>query len=108
LPRERIEESVEAAKRLERHLEEIADKVLTKDTMDHVMRAGTEAVQAVNVAMKNMQMPPESRERVHKAEREMLLAVRSFIDAILTEIDKEMPKEGKQELRRIEVKRKKK
>lgn len=108
MSRERVEEGVEAARRLERHLEEIADKVLTKDTMDHVMKAGSEAVQAANVALKNMKLPEESKARIHKAEREVLLAVRSFIDAILVEIDKEIPRESRKELKRIEIKRKQK
>jgi folate-dependent phosphoribosylglycinamide formyltransferase PurN len=95
---------VDAAKRLERHLEEIATKVTTKETMTHFVNAGMEVVTAANVAVKHLDVPDETKMRIHRAEREVLLAARSFIDAIITEVDKEIPE--KNELKRVEVKRK--
>ena len=98
---------MEAAKRLERHLEEIATKVATKDTMAHFVNAGMEVVQAVNSAMAQLDVPPETKVRLHRAEREVLLAARSFIDAVLTEVESEIP-DKKTELKKVEVKRKSK
>ncbi|MCU0860180.1 MAG: hypothetical protein MUE55_06315 [Thermoplasmata archaeon] len=72
--------------------------------MTHFVNAGMEVVQAANVAAKQLDVPPETKMRIHRAEREVLLAARSFIDAILTEVEKEIPQ--KSELKRIEVKRK--
>ncbi len=95
---------MDAAKRLERHLEEIATKVTTKETMTHFVNAGMEVVQAANVAMKHLDVPDETKRRIHRAEKEVLLAARSFIDAILTEVEKEIPE--KNELKRIQIKRK--
>ena len=98
---------MEAAKRLERHLEEIATRVASKDTMTHFVSAGMEIVQAANAALAQMEMPEETRTRIHKAEREVLLATRSMIDAVLTEIEKEIP-EDKGTLKKVPIKRKSK
>ncbi|MBU1159394.1 MAG: hypothetical protein KKE24_08665 [Candidatus Thermoplasmatota archaeon] len=103
----RVEKGVEVAKRLERHIEEIATKVTTKETMTHFVNAGMEIVQAANSAMKQMDVPEETKVRIHRAEKEVLLAARSFIDAILVEVDKEMPKK-KSEFKKVEIKRKSK
>jgi hypothetical protein len=103
MAREKIGKSVEAARRLERHVEEIATKLATKETMTHFVNAGMEIVQAANAAVKQMDVPEETKVRIHKAEREVLLAVRSAVDVVLSEIDKEIPaKSG--ELKRIEIK----
>jgi len=107
LVKEKVERSVEAAKRFERHLEQIATEVTSKETMTHFVNAGMEVVQAANAAMKQIDVPPETKLRIHKAEKEILLAARSFIDAVLTEVDKEMPKK-QSEIKRIEIKRKSK
>lgn len=97
---------MEAAKRLERHLEEIATKVATKDTMTHFVNAGMEVIQAANAAMKQLDVPQETKIRIHKAEREVLLAMKSTIDAVLAEVEKEIPPKKASELKKIEIKRK--
>lgn len=103
-----VESGVEAARRLERHLEEIATKIASKKTMTHFVSAGMEIVQAANAAMAQLEMPEETKTRIHKAEREVLLATRDMIDAVLTEIDKEIPKKKKSELKKVPIKRKSK
>lgn len=103
MAREKVEKSLEAAKRLERHLEEIAKNVVTKETMTHFINAGTEALQAANAAMKQMNLPEETKIRIHRAEKEMLLAVRSAVDVVLSELEKEIPQK-KADLRKIEIK----
>jgi Flp pilus assembly protein TadB len=103
MARERVERGVEAARRLERHVEEIATKLATKDTMTHFVNAGMEIVQAANVAVREMDVPVETKRRMHRAQKEVLLAVRSAIDVVLAELDKEMPAKGA-ELKKIEIK----
>lgn len=107
MDRERAEKGVEAAKRLERHLEEITTTIITKDTMTHLVNSGLEMIQATNAAMRQMNIPQETRTRIHKAEKEALLAVKSAVDVVLKEIDMEIPTE-KSELRKIEIKQAKK
>jgi len=102
MARERVEKGVEAAKRLERHVEEIATKLATKDTMTHFVNAGMEMAQAANAAVKQMDVPQETKTRIHKAQREVLLAVRSAVDVVLSELDKEIPAKGA-ELKKIEI-----
>lgn len=75
--------------------------------MTHFVNAGMEIVQAANVALNQLDVPEETKVRVHRAEREVLLATRSFIDAILTEVEKEIPS-GKSELKKVPIKRKSK
>jgi hypothetical protein len=107
MPRRKVEKSLEAAKRLERHIEEIAGNIATKDTMTHFANAGMEIVQAANTALKQMEVPEETKIRIHKAEKEVLLAVKSAIEVVLAEIDKEIPPK-KSELKKIEIHRKSK
>jgi len=102
MAREKIGKSVEAAKRLERHVEEIATRLATKETMTHFVNAGMEIIQAASAAVKQMNVPKETKIRIHKAEREVLLAVRSAVDVVLSEIDKEIPAKSA-ELKRIEI-----
>lgn len=106
MARERVERGVEAAKRLERHVEEIAQKVATKDTMTHFVNAGMEVVQAANAAVKQMDVPLETKVRIHRAEREVLLAAKSFIEVVLAEVEKEIPKQS--EFKKVEIRRKSK
>lgn len=106
MARERVERGVEAAKRLERHVEEIVQKVATKDTMTHFVNAGMEVVQAANAAVKQMDVPLETKVRIHRAEREVLLAAKSFIEVVLAEVEKEIPKQS--EIKKVEIRRKSK
>jgi len=106
--RERLERGFEAARRLERHMEEIATNVATKETMTHFVNAGTEMMQAANEMLKQMKVPEGSMQRIHKAQKEVLLAVRSSIDVVLKEIDKDIEEHPRAQLRKIEVKRKSK
>ena len=110
--REKVGESVEAARRLERHVEEIASKLATKDTMTHFANAGMEMMQAANVAFKHMDLPEETKVRIHKAEKEVLMAWRSAINVVLEELDKEIPAKGagmtKIEIRKVPPAKKRK
>jgi hypothetical protein len=104
LVKDRIGKGVEAAKKFERHAESIANG-LSKETMTHFMNAGMNFAQAANAAMKAREIPDETRLRMHKAQKEMLLAMKSAIEVVLAEIDKEMPSSEKHELKKIVVKK---
>ena len=104
MAKDRLGKGVEAARKIERHAESIANG-LSKDTMTHFVNAGMNFASAANAAMKAREIPDETRLRLHKAQKEMLLAMKSAIDVVLAEIDKEMPTSEKHELRKIEVKK---
>lgn len=105
MAKERLGRGVEAARKFERHAESIASG-LSKDTMTHVMNAGMDVLQAADSFMKTRNMPEETRLKIHKAQREMLLAMKSAIEIVLAEVEKEIPPPEKHELRKIEVKKK--
>ena len=94
---------MEEARRVERHAEAIAAGI-SRESMSHFMTAGMEIVQAANAAMKSMEIPQETRMKLHKAQREFLLAMKSSIEVVIAEIDKEVP--ARHELRKIEIKKK--
>jgi hypothetical protein len=104
LAKDRLGKGAEAARKFERHAESIASG-LGKETMAHITNAGLNFVGAANAAMKAREIPEETRLKMHKAQKEMLLAMRSAIDVVLAEIEKEMPASGKHELKKIEVKK---
>jgi len=79
----------------------------SKETMTHFVNAGMEVVQAANSAMNQLDIPEETRVRIHRAEKEVLLAAKSFIDVVLEEIEKEIPSE-RAELKKVPIKRKSK
>jgi len=103
-----VEKGVAELKRVERHLEEVATKMKSKETTTHLVNAGMDVVQAANAALKQMEIPDEAKVRIHRAEREVLLAARDLIDAVLAEVESEIPRKGKSELKKVAVKRKSK
>jgi folate-dependent phosphoribosylglycinamide formyltransferase PurN len=103
-----VEKGVEELKRAERHLENVAAKMKSKDTMTHFVNAGMDVIQAANAALKQLEIPDEAKARIHRAEREVLLAARNLIDAILSEVESEIPRREKAELKKVSVKRKSK
>ncbi len=90
---------------MERSLEEIAG-VVSRDSMTHFMNAGLEMLQAANAAVEKMNFPEETKIRVHKAEKEVLLGWKAAIDAVLQQVEKEIPPKKAAELKKIEIRRK--
>ena len=104
MAKQRLERGAEHARKLERHAEAIASG-LSKETMTHFMNAGMNFVQAANAAMKAREVPEDAMLKMHKAQKEMLLAMKTAIEVVLAEIDKEIPASEKHELKRIEVRK---
>jgi hypothetical protein len=73
--------------------------------MTHFVNAGMNFAHAASAAMKAREIPDETRLTLHKAQKEMLLAMKSAIEVVLAEIDKEMPSSEKHELKKIVVKK---
>jgi len=80
----------------------------SKETTTHLINAGMDVVQAANAALKQMEIPEEAKVRIHRAEKEVLLAARDLIDTLLAEVESEIPRKEKAELKRVAVKRKSK
>ena len=96
----------EKAKEVAEHLERLSANVLTGGTVDHLSKAGNELLTAVTKTMEDRRIPPETRKHLMAAEKESLLAVQGFIDAVIKEIDR-VEKGGKKpagrELKKIKI-----
>jgi len=79
--------------------------VITRETLGHIARAGREAAAAASATLDGFVMPSRTRQHLLQAQRELLLAVRSFVDSALEEMGEKPPKaRRKPALRKIRVK----
>lgn len=86
------------------HIERLAANILTGDAPVHLQKAGSEMLAAVNKLIEDMSLPEETKAHLLAAEREMLLAMKGFIDAAIKEIDRiEKKPKKKDELKKIEI-----
>ncbi|MCJ7517367.1 MAG: hypothetical protein MUO18_05325 [Methanomassiliicoccales archaeon] len=79
------------------------DALLSKETTEHVMKAGTELFLALDSIIPESRMPADARKHYLAAKREFLLMMKSVIDANLEAVDTLQGKESS-ELKKIEVK----
>lgn len=95
-----------AVRDTEQRLERAARNVLTKEALGHIARAGKEAVAAANASLDGFLIPPRTRQHLLQAQRELLMAVRSFVDSALQEMGEKPPKaRARPGLKKIRVKR---
>jgi len=97
--------SIDGAKDFAEHIERLTANVLTKDTLAHFTKAATEMVKAMNVTIDEVKIPDEAKEHLLRAEKETILAMRDFLDAVLKEIgrlEEKKKKKGK-DLKKIEI-----
>ncbi|KQM12710.1 hypothetical protein AOA80_00690 [Methanomassiliicoccales archaeon RumEn M1] len=82
---EMSEEEYEAlrARKIKADAEKMAEAMFSKEARDHLVRAGTELVLAIDAMMPRDLVPPEVREHYLGAKRETLLLIRSILDAQL-------------------------
>ena len=100
-----MKKGVEMGKDLAEHMEHLAANVMTGDAAEHLQKAGKEMLGAVNKSVEDMSIPEETKKHLLSAEREMILAMRGFLDAALREIDRvEKAPRKKEELKKIEIK----
>lgn len=52
----------------------------------------------------NILVPPKTAEHLNNARRELLLATRSWLDARIEELEKQMQEKSKSPLKKVEVK----
>jgi hypothetical protein len=75
--------------------------VMSKETKMHVLRGISELALAMDSIIPKSMMPEEAKQHAQVAKREMLLILRSLIDAKLNCVTHETDK--KQKLKKIEV-----
>jgi hypothetical protein len=75
------EESTEASERIG------SAGMVSKETQEHLIRAGSEFFLAMESMMPSRTIPPEVRKHAQAAKKEMLLTARAIIDARIAECD---------------------
>ena len=100
--RERVERAAEEGRRLARHAESVA-KEMSKGPMAHFMNASMEMLTAANAAMRTMDIPEETRQKMHGAMKEFMVGMKGAIDVFIAELDKENSE--RHELHKIEIKK---
>lgn len=78
--------------RVRREAEKLSSMVFTKETRDHLVRAGTEMILAIDSMLPRDLVPPDVKEHYLAAKRETILLVKALLDAQL-EVVKDMEKE---------------
>ncbi len=100
--RERVERAEEEGRRLVRHAQSVAHE-MGRGPLTHFMNAGMDMMTAANAAMRTMDVPEETRQRMHAAMKEFMIGMKSAIDVFIAELDKENSEHH--ELKKIEVKK---
>jgi hypothetical protein len=89
--------------RIKEEAKRMKDALLSKETTEHVMKAGTELFLALDSIIPESRMPADARKHYLAAKREFLLMMKSVIDANLEAVDTLQGKESS-DLKKIEVK----
>ncbi len=77
--------------------------MLTKEAKEHLVRAATELILAVDSMVPRDKIPPDVREHYQAVKRESALLVRSVIDSQIRAMDESKEKECKEGLRKIDL-----
>lgn len=99
-----MKKGAEAAKELAEHVERIATNLLTRETVDHLTKAMNEILKAANSTIEEIEIPKETKDHLIRAEKETVLAMRDFLDAVLQELERiEKRKQKPEALKEIEI-----
>lgn len=97
------------ARKIRQDAEKMSEALFSKEARDHLVRAGTELVLAIDAMVPRSVIPPEVKEHYLGAKREAILLMKAIMDAQLGMVDDlskpvEKPKgEVEPGLRKIEL-----
>jgi len=100
------EDEAERARRIKRDAEKLSESMFSKDTRDHLVRASTEMILALDSMIPRDRIPEDVKQHYLAAKKETLLLVKSILDAQITMVgDLESKKEAPPEpgLRKIDL-----
>lgn len=83
-----VQKGTARARKMAEHIERLAANVMTGGTAEHLSEAGSELMKAIDKTMEDMSIPEETKKHLMKAEKETLLAVKSFLDVAIREIER--------------------
>ncbi|MCQ5375884.1 MAG: hypothetical protein NO474_04735 [Methanomassiliicoccales archaeon] len=72
---------------MDESVKKISESIFSKEVHNHLVRAGTEILLALDSMIPESKFPPEARRHYLAAKREFLLMIKSVIDANLEVID---------------------
>jgi hypothetical protein len=78
------------------------EALLSKETTEHVMKAGTELLLALDSVIPDSRIPAEARKHYLAAKKEFLLMMKSVIDANLQAVN-DIEKTDSSKLKKIDV-----
>ncbi len=92
------EDEAARKRRIKADAEKMSDAVFSKETRDHLVRASTEVILAVDSMIPRDKIPEDVKQHYLAAKRETMLLIRSVLDAQITmvqdlESDKAAPPE---------------
>lgn len=100
------EDDATRKRRIKADAERMSDTVFSKETRDHLVRASTEIILAVDSMIPRDKIPEDVKQHYLAAKRETMLLIRSVLDAQINMVmDLESKKEGPPEpgLRKIDL-----
>lgn len=100
-----VEDEAAHQRRIRYDAEKMGEAVFSRETRDHLVRASTEVILAIDSMIPRDKIPEDVKQHYLAAKRETLLLVRSVLDAQINmvrdlETKEEPPETG---LRKIEV-----
>ncbi|MDD1768081.1 MAG: hypothetical protein LUQ27_05915 [Methanomassiliicoccales archaeon] len=78
------------------------EALLSKETTEHIMKAGTELLLALDSVIPESRIPAEARKHYLAAKKEFLLMMKSVIDANLQAVE-DLEKTDSSKLKKIDV-----
>jgi hypothetical protein len=105
-PKECRDEEEARKRRIKGLAEELSESIFTKEAREHMVRAASEFLLAIDSMVPRDMVPPDVKEHYNGAKRETTLLIKAMMDAQLKEMDemtckKEQSSSG---LRKIELK----
>ena len=88
--------------RIKEEAKRMKDALLSKETTEHVMKAGIELFLALDSVIPESRIPADARKHYLAAKKEFLLMMKSVIDANLEALDN-LEKSDSSKLKKIDV-----
>lgn len=100
------EDEAARKRRIKADAEKMSDAIFSKETRDHLVRASTEAILAIDSMIPRDKIPEDVKQHYLAAKRETMLLIKSVLDAQINMVqDLESKKEGPPEpgLKKIDL-----
>jgi hypothetical protein len=101
------EDDAARTRRIKADAEKMSDAIFSKETRDHVVRASTEIILAVDSMIPRDKIPEDVKQHYLAAKRETMLLIRSILDAQINMVldleSKEEPPPEEPGLRKIDL-----